>query len=116
MVLRMADHELYRSYVSGAAGPQEVIKKMKVLPRGTQFMSERSGTLCESCLITGMADPAAANCLIEEYREKAKDPALSEEEHFRLNDVLRGISFQSGLHGSPIPYLLKKIEVAQRFK
>jgi hypothetical protein len=117
VILKASGPEIYRKFIEGKANARDVFDFIKSQPGGHDFfIKDRAGMFVEAYLVAATADDNGIQGLIREYEKKSESNMLSEMEKTAAKEIAK---FLPNLQGREwygmLPYLVKKIEIAERF-
>ena len=117
LVLKASAPDLYRKFVEKHADAQNVLEFIRAQPGGHDFLvTDRAGRMIEAFLLAATRSQDDVMQLVTQLTEQASNQAEGSPERDRNEDLVRVLSYllRKDLHGS-VPYLVKKIEIAERF-
>ena len=116
LALKAANSDLYFDYVRGNATPEMVLQFIGKTSKGTVFLGTKMGMTIEAFLVSGRENWREFNSIRKKYHEDFSDNGLSEIQRERARFIHATIDhFESIGIFEVVPYLVKKIEISERF-
>jgi KAP family P-loop domain len=113
--LRTINKDLYSRYIQGLATPKEVMDFIENFPNGRKFSNSDIGRIVEAHLVRGIIDWNIRNQAIEFIDKQANATAGDETLIKRAKEVKNHIQWAGQSANDMTGFLVKKIELAQRF-
>lgn len=117
IVLKVKDPESYKSLLNEEIQPKECLEKIKNKPGGESLLKGNYGSTLEAYIVTSKSYQHGHDEITAEYNRVAKSESADEGKRSRASQIVAIINdfdWNGGI--GVLGYLVKKIEVASRFK
>lgn len=117
IVLKVKEPEVYKRFITEEIEPPSLLKYLKTDAGGHELLNSHNGTLLEAYIISSKSYRYEKNGNFARYEEIIESSSAGDSEKqkaIRILDLIKHFEHHGGI-GS-LGYLVKKIEVASRFK
>jgi hypothetical protein len=116
IVLKIKKPDLYRNFLNGAIGPEEILSFFKSIPLCNELMNNNYGYAIEAHLMTCRSKSFDSNAVISRYMVTVDNPTATETEKHRASriiELLKSFGFRNncGILNS----LVAKIDMVSKF-
>lgn len=115
IALKMKETDLYKNIINNNISSQKMLEYFYKKFKGTELFDNNYGARLEAYFSILSVKENKINEVVNKYQELAENTTNNENEKRRLNRIsefIRDLSWD----GLPIDYLVKKIEIANRFE
>jgi len=114
--LKEANQFLYRKFIKREIGVEEVLDFINRSPGGTEFLESNYGRGIEADLVSRSADENSESNLYEKYEKIIQSANHTDKEKNRARGIIEFMKEDlRGFNRGSLDYLVKKIEIAERF-
>lgn len=117
IVLKVKEPNFYKRLGTGEVGELELLEHLKRVPNSIDLLSKGYGPSLEAYIVTCNSSRHDHYDVLKKYQEICDSSSTTEPEKQRATRILKIIDELHWNHGiGSLGYLLKKIEIASRFK
>lgn len=117
IVLKVKEPEIYKKFITEEVGPLSLLNHLEIDAGGHELLDSHYGTVLEAYIISSKSHRYENNEDLARYKEITESTSAGDSEKQRAHKILELIN-HFDWHGGTgsLGYLIKKIEVASRFK
>jgi hypothetical protein len=117
IVLKIKEPEVYKGFITEEIEPLSLLNHLKIDAGGHELLNTNYGIALEAYIISSKTYRYETNGNLARYKEIIGSPSAEDFEKQRANRIIELIEhFEWHGGGNSLGYLIKKIEVASRFK